>query len=73
MENKKDELKVGDLASGFSNYNNDNSWLIGMVLLDALFSNKGWGFQKTDKNNDTESRLSKLEAKTEMLEKIILK
>ena len=66
MSKKEDFIKQG-LENGFNSNVNDSSWLIGLALISTLFSNSG------DKpKNDIESRISKLEAKTEILEKIVL-
>lgn len=68
MENKEDKTK--DLATDFSNYkSDDNFWLGSLFLITALFGD--WG--NKDNGKDVESRISKLEAKNEILEKIILK
>ncbi len=74
MESKDKEFKPNDLASGFANYKSDEtSWIIGLALISALFSDKGFGYKGLDKNTELEARLSKLETKTDLLEKIILK
>lgn len=65
MANKDDEIKN---TEGFDT-TNDWSWLIGLALVAGIFSdNTIW-----KKKDDTETRLTKLETKTEMLEKIVLK
>lgn len=70
MANKDEEFKPTDLASDFANLKSDDtSWIIGLALIAGIFSdNTIW-----KKKDDTETRLAKLETKTEMLEKIILK
>ena len=69
MENKK-ELET--LASGFANIkSNDNDWWYPLAMTMLLFGNSGFSGKKPE--HDTETRLSKLEAKTDLLEKIILK
>lgn len=69
MENKKE---IETLASGFTNLKTgDNDWLIGLVLIMFLFGDIGFSCKKP--TNDTETRLAKLETKTDLLEKIILK
>lgn len=74
MENKDKEIKPTYLASGFTNLKSDDtSWIIGLALISALFSDKGFGYKGLDKNSEIETRLAKLETKTEILEKIILK
>lgn len=73
MENKDNEIKTTDLASGFTNWKSDEtSMLIGLALIAGLFSDGGFGY-KNQKDKEIETRLSKLEAKTELIEKIILK
>jgi hypothetical protein len=69
MENKKDELKDLDLTKGFNAKSDDWSWIIGMALIMGLFSDK----DGNSKSIETESRLAKLETKTDMIEKILLK
>ena len=65
MENKNDDIKKTEDFDA----TNDWSWLIGLALVAGIFSdNTIW-----KKKDDTETRLAKLETKTEMLEKIILK
>ena len=61
-ENKKEDLKLTE-NNGFNS--NSWEWLIGLILIYDIFNDK------TDIK--TETRLAKLETKTEMLEKIILK
>ena len=64
MESKKGEkLTNQTLAS------DDFEWIIGLVLVASLFGD--WG--KDRKYDELDKRISKLETKTEMLEKIILK
>ena len=69
MENKEDKNN-----QDFFKPNESTSWewLIGLVLVSGIFSDKGSGFNST-KEKETESRISKLEAKIETLEKIVLK
>ena len=50
---------------------NEITTLIALALITGLFSDWGYGGKKPE--SDTETRLSKLEAKTDLLEKIILK
>ena len=74
MANKDEEFKPTDLASGFANLKSDDtSWIIGLALISALFSDNGFGYKGLDKNTEIETRLAKLETKTDLLEKIILK
>lgn len=69
MENKKE---IETLASGFANIKStDNDWWYALVMVMALFGDCGYSGKKPV--NDTETRLAKLEAKTDLLEKIILK
>lgn len=68
--NKKDEFIKKGLENGFNSKSDDSSWLIGMALVSSLFSDKAFSNQKL--NSDIESRIAKLEAKTEILEKIVL-
>ena len=69
MENKEDKNN-----QDFFKPNESTSWewLIGLILVSGIFSDKGSGFNSI-KEKETESRISKLEAKIEMLEKIVLK
>lgn len=73
MESKKDEkLTNQTLASDFINFKSKDSdfeWLIGLALVAGLFGD--WG--KDRKYDELDKRISKLETKTEMFEKIILK
>ena len=73
MENKKEAFKLNDLAIGFNGKSDDSSWIIAMGLIMALFSSPSFGYKGQTKETDIESRLSKLEAKTDLIEKIILK
>lgn len=69
MENKKEDFDCFEIP----NYTNpDDSWNFCAlaILIMALIFNPSFG--KNDKN-ETETRLAKVEAKTEILEKIILK
>lgn len=69
MENKEDKNNQDFFKS---NESTSWEWLIGLILVSGIFSDKGSGFNSI-KEKDTESRISKLEAKIEMLEKIVLK
>ena len=70
MENKDKEFKPTDLASYFANLKSDDtSWIIGLALIAGIFSD----ITIWEKKDDDKTRLTKLETKTEMLEKIILK
>ena len=69
MENKEDKNNQDFLKS---NESTSWEWLIGLILVSEIFSDKGSGFNSI-KEKETESRISKLEAKIEMLEKIVLK
>ena len=69
MENKKE---IETLASGFKKMeDNEITILIALALITGLFSD--WGYSGKKPESDTETRLAKLEAKTDLLEKIILK
>lgn len=69
LENKKE---IEKLTSEFSNLKSENKdWLLGLMLVIYLFGDCGFSGKKPE--NNTETRLAKLEAKTELLEKIILK
>lgn len=65
MKNK--ENKTTDLASGFVNYKDDSSTLMALALISGLFTDKG-----KDKKEDIETRVAKLEAKLDLIEKILL-
>lgn len=67
---KKDEFIKNGLENGFNSNVNDSSWIIGLALISNLFSNAGFSGEKS--KNDIESRIAKLEAKIEILEKIVL-
>ena len=73
MDNKDKLLEdILDANKGFSNLNksNDNDWLIALII-SSFF---GSGFGSSDhKYNDLDKRLAKVEAKQDMIEKIILK
>lgn len=69
MENKEDKNNQDFFKS---NESTSWEWLIGLILVSGIFSDKGSGFNSI-KEKETESRISKLEAKIEMLEKIVLK
>lgn len=71
MENKDNkEFEKETLASGFVNYKDseaDFSWLIGLVLVAGIFGD--WGSKS--KTEELEKRIAKLEAKNEIIEKIL--
>ena len=74
MDKKDKSLEdILDINKGFSNLDksNDNDWLIALILISSLF---GSGFSSSDhKYNDLDKRLTKVEAKQEIIEDIILK
>lgn len=68
MKNKKEEFKESDLTKGFNSFAYDSSsWLMALALITGLFTDKG-----KDKKEDMETRVSKLEAKIDLIEKILL-
>lgn len=74
MDNKDKPLE--DILDKYKEYKNtekssDLEWLVGLVLVSALF---GSGFGSSDYKYDyLDKRLTALEAKQDMIEKIILK
>ena len=78
MQNKEDKFKINDLASDFANLkpsqsNSNSKWseldgCIALLWIWALFGN-----DKSQKTNELENRIAKLETKTDLIEKIILK
>lgn len=73
-KNNIEEFDANTLDSGFNNPKSENEWngfegIIGLMLVYGLFAD--WGSKS--QSQELEKRLSKLETKTEMLEKIILK
>lgn len=71
MGNKDNkEFEKETLASGFVNYKDseaDFSWLIGLVLVAGIFGD--WGSKS--KTDELEKRIAKLEAKNEIIEKVL--
>ena len=67
---KKDKFIKEGLQNGFNSKCDDSSWIIGLALISNLLSNNGYAGEKP--KSDIESRIAKLEAKTEILEKIVL-
>ena len=65
MESKKDTT----LKETLNEENVGFEWLIGLVLVAGIFGDCG----KDRKYDELDKRISKLETKTEMFEKIILK
>lgn len=63
MENKKNE----SLMEYLEKEKVDSEWLIGLVLISSLFGD--WG--KDKKYEELEKRVSKLETKNEIIEKIL--
>lgn len=72
MEKKKKRYNKIDLTKEFSKMNETEA-MISLALVAGIFCGDGIFGGKTKKDNDIENRLSKLETKTEMIEKIILK
>lgn len=72
MENKKDYKKEFNPGYGFSGLDMTSPWLL-LALGASLFSEDKFKDSKEDKQIEIESRLSKLEAKTDIIEKIITK
>lgn len=73
-KNNIEGFDTDTLAGGFNNFKTENEWngfegIIGLMLVYCLFGD--WG--NKSKSEEIEKRLSKLETKTEILEKIILK
>ena len=69
MENKEEKNNQDFFKT---NESTSWEWLIGLILVSGIFSDKSGGLNSI-KEKETESRISKLEAKIEMLEKIVLK
>lgn len=68
MDSKEIEKLLKDYKKGEDN----TEWLIGLVLIMALFSDNS-AFGSKSKTDELDKRISKLEGKTELIENIILK